>query len=113
MEGLELICFQMISFAGTARSMYIKAIRKAKNNEIEEARKMVHEGKKLFIDAHKAHAGLLSESTNNSTDINILLIHAEDQMMSAETLEIITNELIDICEENFLFREQIRKDSDL
>lgn len=33
MEGLELICFQLITAAGTAKSNYIGAIQKAKEGE--------------------------------------------------------------------------------
>ena len=30
MEGLELVCFQIITFAGEAKSAYMGAIQKAK-----------------------------------------------------------------------------------
>ena len=37
MEGLELICFEIISSVGMARSLYIEAIQEAKNREISSS----------------------------------------------------------------------------
>ena len=46
MEGLEMICFQIISSVGTARSSYIEAIQKAKQGSFEEARECIAAGQK-------------------------------------------------------------------
>ena len=37
-EGLEMICFRIISNVGGARSSYIEAIQKAKQGDFEGAR---------------------------------------------------------------------------
>ena len=36
-EGLEMICFQIISNVGAARSSYIEAIQKAKTGDFDGA----------------------------------------------------------------------------
>ena len=41
MEELELVCFQIISFAGEARSAYMGAIQTAKQGNYEEAEKLI------------------------------------------------------------------------
>ena len=99
MEGLELTCFQIISTVGTARSMYIEAIQEAKAGNIEKARELVEEGEKVFVEGHKAHAGLIQqEASGEKVDVQLLLLHAEDQLMSAEAFKIIANEFIDLYE---------------
>ena len=99
MEGNELICFQIISSVGTARSCYIEAIQKAKNNCFEEAWDLIAEGEKSFVDGHHAHVELIQkEAAGEKNEINLLLIHAEDQLMSAEAFRIIAEELIVIHE---------------
>lgn len=99
MDGLELISFQIISSVGTARSMYIEAIHEAKKGKIEEAKQMIKEGEKYFHEGHKAHAKIIQEeASGNKTELNILLMHAEDQLMSAEAFLIIAEELIDVYE---------------
>ncbi|MBR0138319.1 MAG: PTS lactose/cellobiose transporter subunit IIA [Erysipelotrichaceae bacterium] len=99
MEGLELISFQIIAAAGAARSTYVEAIEMAKEGKIEEARASIKEGENVFIEAHKVHMELLTKVANQEKiDVDVLLIHAEDQLMSAETLKIMAEQMIDIYE---------------
>lgn len=99
MEGLELTCFQIISTVGTARSLYIEAIQEAKAGNIEKARELVKEGEGVFVEGHKAHAGLIQqEASGDKVDVQLLLLHAEDQLMSAEAFKIIATEFIDLYE---------------
>ncbi|QIK57267.1 PTS lactose/cellobiose transporter subunit IIA [Erysipelothrix sp. HDW6A] len=97
MEGLELLSFQMISFNGSARSCFVEAITAAKEGDFERAEELMKEGEEQFVEGHKVHAQLIQEEAQTGgTAVNLLLIHAEDQMMSAEVLKIIAAELIDI-----------------
>lgn len=97
MEGLELLSFQMISFNGSARSCFVEAIQAAKEGDFERAEQLMAEGEEQFVEGHRVHAQLIQqEAQNGATQVNLLLIHAEDQMMSAEVLKIMATELIDI-----------------
>lgn len=97
MNGLELISFQIISAVGTARSMYIEAIRLAKVGKIDDANKLMKEGEEIFIQGHHAHAELIQKEANGeSSTITLLFMHAEDQLMSAEAFNIIAREFIDL-----------------
>lgn len=105
MEGLELACFEIISNVGTAKSCYINAIHKAKEGDyeeakklIEEAKKLIEEGNKMYAEGHKAHVEMIQkEASGESVETCLLLIHAEDQMMSAETFQVLAGEFIDLC----------------
>ena len=97
MEGLELLSFQMITFNGSARSCFVEAITAAKEGDFARAEALMAEGEEQFIEGHKVHAQLIQqEAQTGGTALTLLLIHAEDQMMSAETLKIIATEIIDI-----------------
>ncbi|MFV0552521.1 MAG: PTS lactose/cellobiose transporter subunit IIA [Anaerorhabdus sp.] len=99
MEGIELIAFQIISAVGTARSYYIEAIQDAKQGNFEEARRKIEEGSSIFVEGHHAHAELIQKEANGELDtITLLLMHAEDQLMSAEAFKIIAEEFIDVYE---------------
>ena len=99
MEGLELVSFQIISAVGTARSMYIEAIEEAKKGNIEQARKLIAEGEEIFVEGHKAHAGLIQQEANGEAVVpQLLLVHAEDQLMSAEGFKIIATQFVDLYE---------------
>lgn len=95
MEGLEMICFQIISNVGTARSNYIEAIHRAKDRDFEGAVKSLEAGQAEFLKGHDAHFELLQkEAKGTPVGGSLILIHAEDQLMSAEGFKIIAEELI-------------------
>lgn len=97
MEELELICFQLITFAGETKSAYMNAIQRAKLGYYEEAENLIQEGNEAFLKAHKVHAELIQKEASEGENIipNILLIHAEDQLMGTEACKIMVSELID------------------
>lgn len=98
MEGMELACFEIISNVGTAKSCYINAIHKAKEGNYEEATKLISEGNEYYAEGHKAHVDMIQkEASGESIEAGLLLIHAEDQMMSAETFQVLAGEFIDLC----------------
>ena len=79
MEGLELICFEIISSVGMARSLYIEAIQE---------------------EGHQSHAKLIQqEAGGEATQMTLLLTHAEDQLMSAEAFKILSQEFMDLYKE--------------
>ncbi len=98
MEGLELTAFQIISAVGTARSSYIEAIQKAKEGDFEGAEQLIKEGDEMFIEGHHAHAGLLQLEADNGQGsvVSLIIMHAEDQLMSAEGFKTVALEFIDL-----------------
>ncbi len=98
MEGLELTAFQIISAVGTARSSYIEAIQKAKEGKFDEAEQLIKEGDEMFVEGHHAHAGLLEIEANQGqgSAVSLIILHAEDQLMSAEGFKTIALEFIDL-----------------
>jgi cellobiose PTS system EIIA component len=101
-EELVVKIFEMISTAGTARAKFIEAIRAAKDENFEEAQNLITEGGECFVVAHKVHAEMIAseadaiESTGDKSYVSLLLVHAEDQMMSAESFRLISEEFINV-----------------
>lgn len=102
-EEMKSNSMKIISSAGEARSCYVEAIRKAGSGEIDDAEELLQNGKKIFIEGHKAHMMILqeeasnNETSNNNNNISLLLIHAEDQLNSAEVFEILAQEIIEMA----------------
>lgn len=97
MERMDLLSFQIISTVGTARSMYIEAIQAAKNGNFKGAEELITEGALLFTQGHHAHAGLIQqEASGDKIAFSLLLMHAEDLLMSAEAFKILAEEFIDL-----------------
>ncbi len=99
MEGLEMIAFQIIAAVGTARSLYIEAIDLAAEGKYDEARAKIEEGENTFNEGHAAHGELLTKFANGELPpMDILMTHAEDQLMSAEAFGILAKKFITLYE---------------
>ena len=95
MEGLELICFQIISSVGTAKSCFIEAARAAQTYDFEKAEKLIKEGDEMFVQGHEAHASLIQqEASGEPVQTTLLLVHAEDQLMAAENFRSFAEQQI-------------------
>ncbi len=96
-EEMITACFQLITYVGTARSCFINAIQCAKEGKFDEAADMIKQGDEAFTQGHNGHADLLAkEASGELSETGLILIHAEDQLMSAEGFRIIAEEFIDV-----------------
>lgn len=94
---IEEICFELICHVGEARSSFIQAIQLAKLGNFSEASALIESGQQSFNRGHKVHAKLIQSEMEGMRDhLSLILIHAEDQMMSAETFKILCEEFIAI-----------------
>lgn len=98
-EGTDLACFEIISSVGAARSCFIEAIDLAGEGRVDEARAKMAEGADCYAAGHAKHGELIQqEASGNHVAAGLLLIHAEDQLMSAETFQIVADKFIDLAE---------------
>lgn len=94
---LESIAFQLISNVGTAKSLVMEALYETKKGNFNQADEKLKESKKYFTEAHKVHSSLIQkEAAGEKIEINLLIAHAEDQLMSTETMTELVKELIEI-----------------
>ena len=97
MEQYEENCFQIISYAGEARSYFIEALRHVKDEDKSKSMELLEEGNNSLILAEKAHLKFIQQEAEDKTvEMKMILMHAEDLMMSADTLKAIVSELIDL-----------------
>ncbi|MFQ6792408.1 MAG: PTS lactose/cellobiose transporter subunit IIA [Thomasclavelia sp.] len=95
MEGLELVSFKIISAVGMAKSSYIEAMKAANDGDFALAEAKIKEGDESFTGGHSAHGELIQkEASGDHVVPTILLMHAEDQLMSAETIKVMALEII-------------------
>jgi len=100
MKDIAEVSCAIVAAVGTAKGEFVEAIRYAKKGNIEEAKKAYEQGVSDFNLGHKAHQELLTEFANGvKIEADVLLVHAECQMMSAEDFKVIAEEVIDFVEE--------------
>ena len=95
--NLEEFCFQIIVTAGDARSLSMEAIESAKNNKYDQADNYLDKASAAFGKAHNLQTELLQkEAQGNETNVSILLIHAQDHLMTGMAVYDLAKEFIDI-----------------
>lgn len=95
MDKEEAIAFKFISLMGMARSHYLCAIDAAESGIKEKYLDEMKKGDRCYKEGHRVHAELLTEIANGvKIEPHLLLIHAEDLLMSAETFSIMAKKFI-------------------
>lgn len=98
-EEIQMLSFNIILHAGNARSDAMEAIGLAKEYKFAEAREKIVEADKEFTQAHHGQTKLLQDEANGKkSEITIILIHAQDHLMTAMTVKELANEMIDMYE---------------
>ncbi len=95
-EQLEEKVFGIIAFSGDAKSSYIEAIAFAKKGEYDKALEKIESAKESYVLAHKNHLELMQAEMQGEKILSMLLMHAEDQMMSCEVFELLAKEFIEL-----------------
>lgn len=100
MENLEKQAFSLIVHSGDGRSYAFEAIGAAKEKDFEKAEELLKLSSKEFELAHHVQTELLTiEADGNSSIISLLLIHAQDHLMTGITVKQLAQEIIDIRKE--------------
>ena len=100
MEKNENECraeFQLILYAGNARSDAINAIDKAKNGDFENAQKLILKANEELIKAHEIEKNLVIDELNGvKYNFGILMMHAQDHLNAAQIIIDQANDYINI-----------------
>ena len=100
----EEIIMNLIVNSGNASSLAIKAVHAARNNDFETADQMLQESSEASNKAHKIQTDLIQAdlADDNKIEINLLIMHAQDHLMNAITVNTLSNELVEILRANSL-----------
>ena len=91
------LAFTIISNVGTAKSLVMEALYAAKEGDFESAEEKLEASKHFFVEGHKMHASLIQrEATGKKLEFSLILMHAEDQIMSVDTITLLVKEMIEL-----------------
>ncbi|WP_373897906.1 PTS lactose/cellobiose transporter subunit IIA [Haloimpatiens sp. FM7315] len=97
MDNLEQIAFQIISYAGEAKSLLFEALKDAREENFILAEDKVKQAESSILKAHESHFSLIQkEASGDKVQVSLLLMHAEDQLITVETIKSLTLELIEM-----------------
>jgi cellobiose PTS system EIIA component len=97
MNDLELVAFEIISNVGMGKSLAIEAIREARKYKYTEAEEKLNKAKEYLLQGHHAHSNLIQkEAAGEKLEFSLIIMHAEDQLISAETIKDLAIEIIEM-----------------
>ncbi|MDF3002653.1 MAG: phosphotransferase system cellobiose-specific component [Bacillota bacterium] len=104
MEGRKLdtleTAMKVIAEAGDSKSYSMEAIYHAKEGRFEEAQECLENAGKALATVHAVQTSMIrGEMTGeNKTEITLLMVHAQDHIMSAVTIRELATELVSVHE---------------
>ncbi|WP_283205705.1 PTS lactose/cellobiose transporter subunit IIA [Exiguobacterium acetylicum] len=96
-ESIQQLSFMIILHAGNARSSAFEALSAAKRSDDALVKEKLKEAETSFLEAHKLQTELLQEEARGtSNEMSVLLVHAQDHLMTAMTVKELATEMIDM-----------------
>ena len=96
-NGPEMVSFGIIAHAGDARSYAFGALAAAKAGNFEEAAELLKQSDAAAVEAHHMQTDLLiNEANGNKTQVDVLLVHAQDHLMTSMLAVELVKELIEL-----------------
>lgn len=93
----QSIFFEIIAHAGEAKSFAMEALTLAKQGSFDEANASLKQSKDSFLQAHKIQTALIQKELNGEdVPANLILIHAEDHLMSSLLIQEMATEFIEL-----------------
>ena len=87
-QEISMIGFEIVAYAGDARTDLIAAIDAARNGNFEKAEELHVSAKEELIDAHDTQTKLLSQEAGGSEmDVTFIMVHAQDTLMTTMLME--------------------------
>lgn len=95
MDNIESLCCELISYVGAAKSAFIESVNLVEEKKFDEAKRILEEGDEFFVKGHEVHFKMLQLDSNDKLGkINLLALHAEDQLMAAEVVKVMAEKYI-------------------
>ena len=96
-EDVTMIGFEIVAFAGDARSKLLEALKKARNNEFKMARTLVKQAEECLVGAHNAQTDILAkEAAGENLEISFIMVHGQDHLMTTILLKELMKHLVEL-----------------
>ena len=94
-EEIDMISFGIVAAAGQARSLAFEALTAAREADFVIADHYLLESQQALDEAHRQQTSLLSkEAGGDHTPVDVLLIHAQDHLMTGILAQELISEMV-------------------
>lgn len=94
---VAMIGFEIVAYAGEARSYLLQALKEAKNGDFSNVETLKEKANESILKAHKSQTEMLTmEARGEDIEIGFIMVHGQDHLMTTILLKDIIDNLIDI-----------------
>lgn len=99
-QEVAMIGFEIVAYAGEARSTLLQALKEAKSGNFENTDSLIEKANESILKAHKAQTDMLAkEAGGEDIELGFIMLHGQDHLMTTMLLKDIIENLIDIYRE--------------
>lgn len=96
-EEVQLLGFEIVAYAGDARSKLLEALKAAEASDFAKAEALVEEAANCIAEAHKAQTSMLAqEAAGEEIPYSITMMHGQDHLMTTILLKDVIHHLIEL-----------------
>ena len=96
-EEVQLLGFEIVAYAGDARSKLMEALKAAENGDFAKAESLVKEAGSCIAEAHKSQTTMLAqEAAGEEIPYSITMMHGQDHLMTTILLKDVIHHLIEL-----------------
>lgn len=99
-QELQSISFQLVANVGEASAHFSSAINHARDGEFDEAESEITSANECIVRAHESQTDLLrAEVSGEEIEFSLLLVHAQDHLMTTITFGRLAEEFVRLYRE--------------
>lgn len=96
-EEVQLLGFEIVAYAGDARSKLLEALKAAEASDFAKAEELIAAGGECLNDAHNAQTSLLQkEAAGEDLAFSVTLMHGQDHLMTTILLQDLMKHMIEL-----------------
>ena len=96
-EEVTLLGFEIVAYAGDARSKLLEALNAAQAGEFDRAESLVEEANAGIVEAHHAQTSLLTkEAAGEDLAYSVTMMHGQDHLMTTLLLKDLMKHMIEL-----------------
>ncbi|MFD1362385.1 PTS cellobiose transporter subunit IIA [Lentibacillus salinarum] len=98
-EQVQNVAFEIILHSGSSRTMIHEAFKMMRESEFENAANKLEESNEELLLAHQTQTELLQQySSGETVNTEIIMVHAQDHLMTTMTLREVALEMLYLYE---------------
>lgn len=96
-EEITLLGFEIVAYAGDARSKLLDALKAARSGDFEKAQALVEGANACIVEAHNAQTELLAkEASGEDLAYSVTMMHGQDHLMTTILLKDLMKHFIEL-----------------